>query len=153
MVEATPTDQILPPQPSGAFALDESVKKSFPVLEARVLRAQSYGESLWGRTAKIQVELPSGQRDTYFLKLDETGQNMCEGEFESLKEIWGVSAIFVPQPYAWGTYIQQNSGSRIYFLLTEFRDVGEQVRTIRSILYSVHVAHPCIVTTVSLSCL
>ena len=51
---------------------------------------------------------------------------MCEGEFESLKAIHAVSPSFVPQPYAWGRCRREDSET--YFLLAEFRDVGEQVR-------------------------
>ena len=51
---------------------------------------------------------------------------MCEGEFESLKAIYAVSPSFVPQPYAWGRCRREDSET--YFLLAEFRDVGEQVR-------------------------
>ena len=130
-VEITPTKPIPPPQPSGAYTIDDSVKGSFPVPGTKVLGAQHSGQSLWGKTAKIRVELASGERDTYFLKvvtLGETGRHMCEGEFESLKEIYAVSPKLVPQPYAWGKYAQKDADTEVYFLLTEFRDVGEQVR-------------------------
>ncbi len=126
-IESTPTDGIEPPQPSGAFIVDDVVQKSFPIPGTKILRAQNYGQSLWGRTAKIRVELPSGGRQTYFLKLDETGWNMCKGEFEALKEIYGVSPAFVPQPYTYGRYVQKGTDKELYFLLMEFRDVGEQV--------------------------
>ena len=51
---------------------------------------------------------------------------MCEGEFESLKAMYAVSPDFVPKPYAWGKYSKDNPET--YFLLAEFRDVGQQVR-------------------------
>ncbi|KAL9617020.1 MAG: hypothetical protein Q9160_008174 [Pyrenula sp. 1 TL-2023] len=66
------------------------------------------------------------------VSLGETGRNMCEGEFESLKAISTVSPGFVPQPLAWGKYKQENPET--YFLLAEFRDVGAQVRSLRIIL-------------------
>ena len=50
---------------------------------------------------------------------------MCEGEFESLKAIHAVSPGFVPKPYAWGKYKQEEPET--YFLLAQFRDVGKQV--------------------------
>lgn len=53
---------------------------------------------------------------------------MCEGEFESLKAIYDVSPSFVPKPYAWGRYVEDDPVT--YFLLAEFRDVGEQVSRI-----------------------
>ena len=49
---------------------------------------------------------------------------MIEGEFESLKAIHAVTPGFVPQPFAWGHYCQESLNT--YFLLTEFREVGEQ---------------------------
>ena len=54
-----------------------------------------------------------------------TGRHMCEGEFESLKAIYAVSPGFVPEPYAWGRCTQDDPET--YFLLAEFRNVGEQV--------------------------
>ena len=51
---------------------------------------------------------------------------MCEGEYESLKAIRDVSYDFVPEPYAWGRYGHVDPAT--YFLLTEFRNIGEQVR-------------------------
>ena len=49
---------------------------------------------------------------------------MTEGEFESLKAIRTVSPTFVPQVYAWGRY--EKSEPETYFLLAEFREIGEQ---------------------------
>lgn len=57
--------------------------------------------------------------------MGDTGRYMCEGEFESLKAIYAVSPGFVPKPFAWGRYRCENPET--YYLLTEFRDVGEQV--------------------------
>lgn len=57
--------------------------------------------------------------------LGSTGRHMCEGEYESLKEIYAVSPDFVPEPYAWGKYCRPEPET--YFILAEFRDVGEQV--------------------------
>ena len=55
----------------------------------------------------------------------EIGRHMCEGEYESLKAIHDVASSFVPKPYVWGKYKQDEPET--YFLLTEFRDVGAQV--------------------------
>jgi len=49
---------------------------------------------------------------------------MAEGEFESLKEMHGASPVFVTKPYAWGRFDEPEPET--YFLLAEFRDVGEQ---------------------------
>ncbi|KDB23120.1 hypothetical protein H109_04938 [Trichophyton interdigitale MR816] len=47
---------------------------------------------------------------------------MCEGEFESIKAINGVSPTLAPKPWAWGKYKNEDS----YFMLTDFREVGQQ---------------------------
>jgi protein-ribulosamine 3-kinase len=49
---------------------------------------------------------------------------MILGECEPLKAIHAVSPNLVPEPYAWGKY--DGPDSNTYFLLTEFRGVGEQ---------------------------
>ncbi|CAN9281041.1 unnamed protein product [Alternaria alternata] len=127
-LEETPTDPFLPPQASGSYKVDERVIAAFPIPETKVIDAYNYGESLWGKTAKIVVQLPTGQTDNYFLKvvsLGKIGRHMCEGEYESLKAIYEISPSFVPQPYAWGQ-IEEGSSPETYFLLAAFRDVGEQ---------------------------
>lgn len=64
---------------------------------------------------------------------------MCEGEFESLKAIHAVSPGFVPEPYAWGKYAQEDPET--YFLLAEFRNVGRQVCTFRDLrCLEIHMA-------------
>ena len=52
---------------------------------------------------------------------------MVEGQFESLKVIHAVTRGFVANPFAWGQYRQE--GLDTYFLLAEFREVGEQPRS------------------------
>ncbi|KAL8880338.1 MAG: hypothetical protein Q9198_002233 [Flavoplaca austrocitrina] len=132
-VEQTPSDLIDPPIATRAYQVDENVIKSFPVEGTTVVHALSYGESLWGKTGKVIVQLPDGDIQNYFLKvvtLGSTGRFMCEGEYESLKEIYQVSPDFVPRPLAWGRYRELKP--EIYFLLTQFRDVGDQVGPLRS---------------------
>ncbi|KAL8826747.1 MAG: hypothetical protein Q9170_007285 [Blastenia crenularia] len=118
---------IPPPKIGGNFALDDCVIDTLPVLNTTIVAARNYGMSLWGRTAKISTELPTGELRDYFLKvaaLGETGRLMIEGEFESLKAIHAVSPSFAPEPFAWGHY--RKEGLETYFLLAEFREVGEQ---------------------------
>ena len=59
------------------------------------------------------------------VSLGELGRCMCEGEYESLRAINEVSPGFVPTPYAGGKLEQGAPGT--YFLLTEFREIREQV--------------------------
>jgi fructosamine-3-kinase len=56
-------------------------------------------------------------------KLGDTGRVMMQGEYESLKAMHAVSPSLVPEPYGWGQY---DDDPETYFLLAEFRDVGEQ---------------------------
>lgn len=122
----------VPPESSiSTYTVDDNVVKSFPILGTKMLGTQNYAESLWKKTIKITVQLPSGERDNYFLKVDGTGLNMCEGEYESLKEIYSFSPSFVPRPYGWGTCLQKESTTEMHFLLTEFREIGEKVCLLR----------------------
>ena len=53
---------------------------------------------------------------------DNPGQHMCQGEFESLKAMHSVIPTFIPVVYKWGKLIKGPG----YFLLAEFREVGQQ---------------------------
>ncbi|KAI4219041.1 MAG: hypothetical protein L6R36_008596, partial [Xanthoria steineri] len=112
-VEQTPSDLIVPPTATGTYQVDESVIEAFPVQGTTIVDALNYGKSLWGKTAKVIV-----------VTLGSTGRSMCEGEYESLKAIYQVSPDFVPRPFAWGRY--RKPQQETYFLLAEFRDVGDQ---------------------------
>ena len=50
---------------------------------------------------------------------------MCEGEFESLEAIHAVSPTITPKVYAWGEF--QKKDQPTFFMLAEFRNVGEQL--------------------------
>jgi len=45
------------------------IDSAFPVPGTRVVHAQDYGMSLWGKTAKVIVKLPLGGNESYFLKV------------------------------------------------------------------------------------
>lgn len=47
---------------------------------------------------------------------------MCQGEFESLQAMYNVVPTFIPKVYKWGR-LKSGPG---YFLLAEFREVGQQ---------------------------
>jgi len=61
-------------------------------------------------------------------------------DFESLKAIYAVSPSFVPRPYAWGKYCKADQET--YFLLAEFRTVGEQVREYNLTLSGLDIQNP-----------
>ncbi|KAL1880763.1 hypothetical protein Daus18300_001377 [Diaporthe australafricana] len=121
-----PTEPLEPPRTRGTFKLAEEIRNRLPVPGTQVKAALRYGMSLWGETCKIEALLPSGERRNYLLKVlpDDIGEMMTKGEFESLKAMHAVSPGFVPEPHSQGSYIQD--GHKHWFLLVEFRLVGEQ---------------------------
>ncbi|RII13593.1 hypothetical protein CUC08_Gglean004363 [Alternaria sp. MG1] len=64
-----PTEPLLPPQISGSYKVNERVIAAFPIPKTQVIDAYNCGKSLWGKAAKIVVQLPTGQTDNYFLKV------------------------------------------------------------------------------------
>lgn len=42
---------------------------AFPIQNTKIVQALKYGESLWGKTAKVVVKLPTGELEDYFLKV------------------------------------------------------------------------------------
>ncbi|KAJ8131555.1 hypothetical protein O1611_g2072 [Lasiodiplodia mahajangana] len=128
--ENRPTSPIPRPQLGSNFDLNQEVIDALPIPEIVNVSARHYGRSLWGETAKIVAELPDGSAESYFLKVisrGETGRLMIQGEFESLKAIHNVSPELVPLPYAWGRLdAAAPLNDSAYFLLMQFREVGEQ---------------------------
>ena len=46
-----------------------------------MIDAYNYGESLWGKTAKIVVQLPTGKTDNYFLKVWPLTEELSGNEY------------------------------------------------------------------------
>ncbi|KAF1982272.1 hypothetical protein K402DRAFT_397712 [Aulographum hederae CBS 113979] len=123
--EEAPSEPVPKPVVGGNYDLDDTVFEALPIDGTTVTSARSYGMSLWGHTAKITARLPDGMKVNYFLKsvsLGDLGRTMIEGEFESLKALNAVSPEFCPEPYDWGKFQKLDT----YFLLAQFREVGEQ---------------------------
>ncbi|CEJ86011.1 hypothetical protein VHEMI03983 [[Torrubiella] hemipterigena] len=111
----------------GTLLVDKSVTAAFPDKGAHQIDSFKHGESLWGVTGKIIVQLENGETKDYFLKtvsLGDIGRVMCQGEFESLKAIHAACPSFCPEPYAWGKCDEAESDT--YFLLAQFREVAFQ---------------------------
>ncbi|KAH6675861.1 hypothetical protein B0J14DRAFT_561563 [Halenospora varia] len=122
-LEETPSEPFSLPQTTGECSVNDNVVAALPVPRTKIPRALNYGSSLWGKMSKIAALLPSGEIENYFLKavtMGETGQQMCEGEFESLKAIYAVSPAFVPKPFAWGIYAKRKLANQD----TEYRGPG-----------------------------
>ena len=88
----------------------------------RVISTEAHGVSFWSNTGRIDVELVDGTTQSYFIKVisQETGKNMMQGEFESMKAIHTLSPDFAPKPLAWGTY---RSIPDTHFFLCQFREM------------------------------
>jgi hypothetical protein len=88
-IESTPTDPIQPPLATGSFEVNQTVIdgeqvefqatfctavlqfsfEAFPVKGTTLVHAFNYGVSLWGKTAKVVVQLPTRKKQDYFLKV------------------------------------------------------------------------------------
>ena len=69
---------------------------------SRVVSTDSHGVSFWANTGRIDVELVTGEQQSFFIKVlsNELGANMVHGEFESMNTIYGMKLDFVPKPIA-----------------------------------------------------
>jgi fructosamine-3-kinase len=87
-----------------------------------VVSTEAHGVSFWANTGRIDVELVDGTAQSYFIKVEsrDTGKNMFNGEFESMKGIHSLWPEFAPEPIAWGAY---ETIPETYFLLMEFREM------------------------------
>ncbi|OIW35513.1 putative Ketosamine-3-kinase [Coniochaeta ligniaria NRRL 30616] len=113
------------PRIGGNFEVDDNVLAALPIPGTEVLHANTYGNSLWGRTAKIVCRAPDGKTVSYFHKSikHEMSLHMIQADFESVKALHGVVPTFAPEPYGWGPY---KSDPTCHFMLAEFREVGQQ---------------------------
>ncbi|KAF4618407.1 hypothetical protein G7Y89_g14895 [Cudoniella acicularis] len=107
-LKETPSGLILVPRPSGNYLVDDSV----------IAGPQNRNTTTIGRDEELLSQVAT---------LGETWQHMCKGEFESLKAIYSVPPYFAPKSHAWRKYARNGTGNvDTYFLLAEFRDVGQQ---------------------------
>lgn len=92
----------------------------------RVTSTEGHGVSFWAHTGQINVVLPNGDQQAFFMKVlsGDTGRNMVHSEFESMKTIYALVPDFAPKPLAWGTY---ESRPDTHYFLCEFRDILDNV--------------------------
>lgn len=111
---------------SGDFPLDESVIEKFPP-GTKILSANRYGTSAWTATARLDVELPDGSQERYFLKYaaEDGGRVMIEGEFNSMSALYNTMPTFVPKPHSWGKFCHGNHNT--YFFISQFFDMSDRV--------------------------
>jgi protein-ribulosamine 3-kinase len=84
--EQTSSKSLPMPSTGGTYELDQNVitgmstnshdqtlqltlTPAFPIPGTEIVQALEYGTSLWGKTAKVSVRLPSGEMQHYFLKV------------------------------------------------------------------------------------
>ena len=93
---------------------------------ARVLSALPHGASFWARTARVDLELTDGRRQSLFLKVSDAanGGGMSKGEFEGVSALYKVANSFVPRPVGWGEY---KSKPGRFFYLADFVDMIDEL--------------------------
>ncbi|KAI9728615.1 MAG: hypothetical protein M1828_002721 [Chrysothrix sp. TS-e1954] len=93
---------------------------------ARIISALPHGASFWARTARIDVDLEDGTKQSLFLKINNAanGKGMSRGEFEGVSSLYQVVGQLVPRPIAWGEY---KSEPGTYFYLAEYVDMTHEL--------------------------
>lgn len=93
---------------------------------SKVISTEDHGVSFWARTGRIDVSLPDGTPQSFFIKVisKERGRNMTIGEFESMVAIHDTLPQFVPKPIACGTY---TSIPDTHFFLCVFREMTDDM--------------------------
>lgn len=109
---------------NGNFPLDQNVIAALPT-GTRVLSSDRSGTSTWAFSARITAEVADGTLTRYFMKCatGNRGRVIIQGEYASMSEIQKVMPDFVPMPYTWGRY--QND--EVYFLLSDFINLSDRV--------------------------
>ncbi|KAL0256858.1 hypothetical protein SLS55_007667 [Diplodia seriata] len=104
------------------FLVDPEVLAKFPA-GTKILSATPFGTSAWTITACLQVSLPRGTIERYFLKCasEDAGRALIEGEFNAMSAIYEAAPAFVPRPHSWGEF--RSKKPRTYFFLSQFIDI------------------------------
>ncbi|KAJ5937811.1 hypothetical protein N7454_004153 [Penicillium verhagenii] len=123
----------------GVGDIDPAVMRELPEL-CKVISIKTRGESFWARTGRIDVLLPDGAVQTFFIKVitTELGMNVTRSEFQSMTAIHDVLPEFVPKPLACGTY---STIPDTYFFLCQFREMGTEMpdpHKLAALLSSLH---------------
>ncbi|KAL4916552.1 hypothetical protein BDW62DRAFT_185892 [Aspergillus aurantiobrunneus] len=107
------------------MSLSNSISLFLPIRNSKVISIKQHGQSHYGKTAQVTVQLPSGQQVDYFAKVMQGDLAIltCKGEYEALKEINSI-CTHAPNPYSWGRYVE--NGVENAFLLVEFVKISKQ---------------------------
>ncbi|MCJ1394921.1 hypothetical protein MMC18_007801 [Xylographa bjoerkii] len=91
-----------------------------------VVSSSGHGASYWSRSARIDVRLPSGAEQVFFIKLtlSDIGLVMVRGEYEGMKALYAVSRDIIPEPIGYGTFM---SDPNTHFFLCEFVDMKDEL--------------------------
>jgi len=113
---------------TGDFPVDEAVSSQFPA-GTKILSANRYGTSAWTVTARLDVELPEGRQERYFLKCatGDSGRLLMEGEYNAMSELYKTAPNLVPKPHSWGKYRLLGGPDETYFFLAEYVDMSNRV--------------------------
>lgn len=101
--------------------IDTAVLRELPE-GCKVISTEKHGVSFWAQTGRIDVLLPDGTPQSFFIKVlsKELGMNMTKSEFLSISAMHKFVPEFVPRPIACGTYMKSPD---THFFLCEFREM------------------------------
>ncbi|KAJ5917439.1 hypothetical protein N7466_010993 [Penicillium verhagenii] len=95
----------------GVGDIDPAVLRELPEV-CKVISIKTRGESFWAHTGRIDVLLPDGTAQAFFVKVITTELGM------------NVTRKFVPKPIACGTF---STIPDTYFFLCQFREMGSEM--------------------------
>lgn len=86
------------------------------------VKATSFGQSLWTKTAKVETITSDEPTRFFFLKVatGAKGKTMFEGEYEGMLAMHRAAPKFAPKPIAWGQY---KNDPDTWFFLEDFVDM------------------------------
>ncbi|KLU86057.1 hypothetical protein MAPG_05076 [Magnaporthiopsis poae ATCC 64411] len=119
--------------------VDDAVQANLPE-GAEVERIIPHGESLWGRTAKVEARHADGRKLSYFLKvhIGAHSHGLMASEYHAMTIIHETMPELAIKPLAYGGYI---SNPNAYFFLAEFRDMREEMPDVEEFCEQIALLH------------
>ncbi|KAM7212467.1 Fructosamine kinase domain containing protein [Rhypophila decipiens] len=119
--------------------VDANVRKALP--EGTTIKwVKTFVASCWAISSKIDAVLPSGEKQSYFLKvyIAPRAEDIARGEFESTRELLSVIPNNVPQVVAHGPCASKPHRA---FFLAKFRDMRDELPSASDLVSVVAAIH------------
>ncbi|EJT74841.1 hypothetical protein GGTG_08679 [Gaeumannomyces tritici R3-111a-1] len=119
--------------------VDDAVQEGLPE-GAEVHRIIPHGDSLWGRTAKLETLHPDGRKMLYFLKVHVGAHShgLMASEYHAMAIIHKAIPDLAIRPIAYGTYVSNPNAN---FFLSEFRDMREELPDVEEFCEQIALLH------------